>query len=242
MHNLSYNQALLTKAKLLNQTSMSVREENKQKKRVKIVQTAKKIIKKDGMEKLTMRHLADVAEMSSRTPYNLFESKTDILVALLYEELANTNFMQYWQDNDDELVLAQLVSIIEHLGELYATDNDFYRSVLWGIMSADDIGARDRAVTAITELISPVIQSAVDQKELVPTLSITALSTHLLTLLFAIIGMWGGSQLTLQSALIHIQLSWCNALTPFIGRKSKTWLQELTAQTQQALEQLELEQ
>lgn len=239
MHNLSYNQAFPVKAKRLETASMSVREENKQKKRVKIVQTAKKIIKKDGMEKLTMRHLADVAQMSSRTPYNLFESKTDILVALLYEEIAKMDFTQHWQE--DELVLAQLLSIIQHLGELYATDDDFYRSVLWGIMSSDDTGARDRAITAITELINPVIQSAVDQKELVPTLSIAALSAHLLTLLFAIIGMWGGSQLTLQSALIHIQLSWCNALTPFTARKSKTWLQELTAQTQQALEQQALQ-
>lgn len=214
---------------------MSVREENKQKKRIKIVQTAKKIIKKDGMEKLTMRHLADVADMSSRTPYNLFESKTDILVALLYEEIAATDFPTIWED--DELVLAQLLSIIEDFGQLYATDNDFYRSILWGIMSSDDISARDRAIAAITELINPIIESAVTQKELVSTLSTPALTSHLLTLLFAIIGMWGGSQLTLANAIIHIQLSWCNALSPFATRKSKTLIQELTTRTQTSLEQ-----
>ena len=57
---------------------MSLHEQNKQRNRDRILTAADEIIRKDGLEALSMRHLADYAGVSLRTPYNLFGSKTVI--------------------------------------------------------------------------------------------------------------------------------------------------------------------
>ncbi len=62
---------------------MSRREEAKAENRDRILTAAAKIIRQEGFERLTMRHLAESADVSLRTPYNLIGSKTQILLGLL---------------------------------------------------------------------------------------------------------------------------------------------------------------
>ena len=64
---------------------MSRREEAKEFNRARIRAAAEEIIRAEGMEKLTMRRLAEQADVSLRTPYNLFGSKTDVLISLMEE-------------------------------------------------------------------------------------------------------------------------------------------------------------
>lgn len=111
---------------------MNRREENKELKRDKIISAAKEIISSEGLDKLTMRYLADYAGVSSRTPYNLFESKTDILVAIIMDAMKPLKLSIF--KSNDQLLIEQTLNIPNILRDFCKTDHDFYRDIIWGIM------------------------------------------------------------------------------------------------------------
>ncbi len=212
---------------------MSRREENKQLKREKIIATARDIIAKDGLDKLTMRYLAEKAEVSSRTPYNLFDSKTDILVAIIFDAAKSLPV----QPSDSTLMYVEQLIQIPKLLEIFCTQqHNFYRDVIWGIMSSDDKQSRDHASSAIADIIAPMVNMAIQQKECSEKISAKVLSVHLVTQLLAIIGMWGGSQLAIKEASANIQFGWVNTLLPYATRKSKSWLTQAQIDYAKALE------
>ena len=201
---------------------MSRREENKEMKREKIVSAAKDIISSEGLDKLTMRYLADYAGVSSRTPYNLFESKTDILVAIILDAIKPLKLSIL--KSNEQLLIEQTLNIPNILRDFCETDHDFYRDIIWGIMSSGIKSSRDTATNAISDMVPPLIQQILNQKECSDKINVNVLSSHIATQFLAIIGMWGGSQLGLNEAIINIQLAWTNSLMPYATRKSKALL------------------
>lgn len=66
---------------------MNKREQNIEKRKQKILKSARRLVAKHGPERLTMRALAKSAGFSVTTLYNLFGNKDDILTALLENAL-----------------------------------------------------------------------------------------------------------------------------------------------------------
>ncbi len=64
---------------------MDLREAGKSRRRRQILDAARELIATDGRESLSMRRLAECAQLSTRTLYNLYGAKEDILYALLDE-------------------------------------------------------------------------------------------------------------------------------------------------------------
>lgn len=219
---------------------MSRREENKELKREKIITAAKEIISSQGLDKLTMRYLAEKAGVSSRTPYNLFESKTDILVAIIFDAVKHLQLPPV--NTGNQLFFEQLVQLPTLIHQFLDSEHDFYRDVLWGIMSSDAKLSRDAASSPITGIISALVANAEKQKECSDKIRTEILSAHLITQFLAILGMWGGSQLGLKEAIANIQFSWTNTLLPYATRKSKTLLNKAQETYGQALEDLLTEQ
>ncbi len=214
---------------------MSRREANKELKREKIIIAAREIISSQGMDKLTMRYLAEKAEVSSRTPYNLFESKTDILVAIIFDAFKHLRLPA--NNDNQQLLIEQLIQLPSLVKHFLANDHDFYRDVLWGIMSSDAKLTRDTATSSITEIISTLMIDAVKEKECSDKLKVEIISYHLNTQFLSIIGMWGGSQLELDEAIANIQYGWTNTLLQHCTRKSKSWLNQAQETYAKALEE-----
>ncbi len=61
---------------------MGLRQSNKEARRQRILEAAGRLLKRSGAEGLTMRELAREADVAEMTPYNLFGSKGDVVVAL----------------------------------------------------------------------------------------------------------------------------------------------------------------
>ncbi len=213
---------------------MSRREENKGLKREKIIIAAREIISTQGLDKLTMRYLAEKAGVSSRTPYNLFESKTDILVAIMFDAVKHMGLPP--MNNGNQLIIEHLVQLPTLVKQFLTTDHDFYRDVLWGIISSDSKLTRDTATTSITNIISTLMVDAVNQKECSDKLQVEVISSHLNTQFLAIIGMWGGSQLELDRAITNIQYGWTNTLLQHCTRKSKSYLSQAQLTYAEAME------
>jgi AcrR family transcriptional regulator len=108
-------------------TDTSRREQAKAERRQKIVRAARDLIRETGDTNLSMRMIAQRAEVSVATPYNLFGSKRAVVMAVLEDErdfLHRFNALKF--DNAiDRFFEAHA------LGASYFTqDPDFYRP-LW---------------------------------------------------------------------------------------------------------------
>lgn len=64
---------------------MDLREAGKNRRRRQILDAARELIEADGRQALSMRRLAECAQLSTRTLYNLYGAKEDILYALMAE-------------------------------------------------------------------------------------------------------------------------------------------------------------
>ena len=203
---------------------MSQREQNKQEKRERIVAAATRIISRDGIDALTMRRLADEAEVSSRTPYNLFDSKTQILVAILLQTVEP--FGQPGSDSAEALALARLLQRLEILLDLDRKSEIFFRSVYWAIMRSDDMASKTQGRKTLTSIIGEHIKSAYNQGELRSDCDPDALIVHISTLLISILGLWADSQLSQAEMVSHTRHAWVNSLLPHARGKALRYLRD----------------
>jgi AcrR family transcriptional regulator len=186
---------------------VTLHEQNKQRNRDRILAAADTILRDEGLQRLSMRHLAEVAGVSLRTPYNLFGSKTAILAELLTHTL-------------DTVVPAQtatgpmgtLLGFLDGLKAAQPALDDHLRSLFWSIMTAPEQALRDVAIEWITAVLQPRIAAALASGELKPTATVDAMTRHLVVLILGIFGMWAGRQLGIEEALAQVEQACCEAL------------------------------
>ena len=174
------------------------------------------------MAKLTMRHLAEAADVSLRTPYNLFGSKTEVLISLLDE--SQEGLIDKLIQTNEGLELERLFHGIDHMQEFFSSDETFFRDVYWGIMSSDQQSAPFESFEQIIALLGSIMANAAKSKELQTNADIKMLSKHLATQMFAILGKWGSGFFENTEAVQQIKRSWCAALLIHSTRKAKPML------------------
>lgn len=109
----------------------SIRERSKQKRRNRILIAARGMIVDDGVSGLSMRALADAAEVSVATLYNLLGSKEEILFALLDQSYETLNMTAGTVAEVDAIHRAEL--IVKASVDQFLSDSTFYRRLLRGI-------------------------------------------------------------------------------------------------------------
>ena len=167
---------------------MNLRENNKQLNRQKILHAARELVQGGGLEALSMRDLAERAQVSSRTPYNLFGSKTDVLLGLLDEPA-----QQLWQALPQQFgqgVLLAVIETCERAYALYSKDLDYYRQLYWGIMTSDHIEARRNVLSSVKRFALPLVDAAVMNGELVADTDVEALTSQTIMLIAGLLGLW----------------------------------------------------
>ncbi len=107
---------------------MNLRERHKQERCGQIVAAAEQLLRSRGMDGFNMRQLAQDAGLSLATPYNLFGSKAEILLALLNRAVDDMERMVAELPSDDPIDLA--FALVDASVAIYTRDADYYRSVL----------------------------------------------------------------------------------------------------------------
>jgi AcrR family transcriptional regulator len=189
---------------------MSRREEAKAFNRARIRAAAEDIIRKEGMEKLTMRYLAERAGVSLRTPYNLFGSKTDVLIALIEEadfDLASLNGAR-----NGGGVIEDLLSALDRLEGFFGSDEEYYRSIYEGIMTSDHPEARTTAVARNAGMCRARVRQAVASGELQAGTDADRVGRHLAIEMLAVLGMWGSGFLSNRESIAQVRRAWCAVL------------------------------
>jgi len=116
---------------------MSLREVGKTRRRRRILDAARTLIESGGEEGFSIKPVADAAELSVATIYNLFGSKEGLLVALLMESVLS------FEKRLDELAPATPIDRIAAISALavgeFTSEPRFYRPLLYLI---EQMGSR----------------------------------------------------------------------------------------------------
>lgn len=182
---------------------MNNRERNKDYNRRKILAAARLLLKEGGLNTLSMRTLAERAQVSSRTPYNLFGSKTDVLVALMDEPLQEM-IAELPTPAPGNFIL-ETFSLIDRIHELYHPEIEYYREIYWGVMSSGHHEARQKYLERTLLWVPRVLKAARDSRELKGSTDIEALASHITFTVFGFLGLWASSLLTAPELTVQLK-------------------------------------
>lgn len=106
----------------------SRREQAKNERRDRIIDAADQLIKEVGIEDLSVRMIADRAEVSPATVYNLFHNKSAVLFRLYQRRVASLEDRAAKTRSAD--ALEHVFEAAAHVVDLYRKDPAFYRAFI----------------------------------------------------------------------------------------------------------------
>lgn len=198
---------------------MSKREGAKAFNRARICNAAEAVIRREGIDKLTMRRLAVVAGVSLRTPYNLFGSKTDVLVALLDD--AGFQLPQRSTALGNGAAVADLLGVLDKIEAFFGNDEDYYRGIYAAIMTSDHPEVRSVSMGRGIASARMIIADAVSNGELRPGTDAKSLGRHLAITLLAVLGMWGSGFFSNRESMAQVRRAWLAVLCQHCSAASR---------------------
>ena len=201
---------------------MSRREEAKAENRDRILAAAAKIIRREGFERLTMRHLAESADVSLRTPYNLIGSKTQILLGLL--EGAGLEVRTTGRGTGSS-PLGELFILLNKVETFFDADALFYRDIYGQLMASNEQEVKQGRVSQIAQTCLHLLREAVGRQELRKEADPETLGIFLANQLVAFLGMWGAGFFDHQACIAQVRGIWAASLLPYANSKSRSMLE-----------------
>jgi AcrR family transcriptional regulator len=138
---------------------MTLREKHKNERRERILDAARRLIRATGGTEFSMRRLAEEAEVSLVTPYNLFASKSGVLYALLNDSLERLDHV-----TDTEPSSKPVDGVLELAGiaaDIYVRDAEFYRPLMQFVLGVRDLEHRPRLLEQSLRRWTRTVQAAV---------------------------------------------------------------------------------
>lgn len=121
---------------------MGIREKQKEARREQILDAARKLIRATGGTDFSMRRLAEEANVSLVTPYNLFGSKSGVLYSLLNDSLEWLD--QFAESKPSAKPVDAVLELAGIATDIYARDASFYRPLLQFLLGVRDLEHRSR--------------------------------------------------------------------------------------------------
>jgi AcrR family transcriptional regulator len=159
------------------ESRVGTRELNKQVRKRAILDAARALILEDKSKDFSMPALAERAGVSLVTPYNLFGSKSNILLEIVREDI----FERAGEiDGIGTLELAQWISDLSAvLARVYYRKRHFYRRMIVTLV-AQESAVGQRAMLDLTyDMFEPAIARLQRQGSLVMTPTARAIARHL---------------------------------------------------------------
>ncbi len=167
---------------------MSLRDRNKNKRRARILLAARGLIVDEGVDGLNMRALAEAAETSVATLYNLVGSKEEILLALLDQSYDTINASAASVAESDPI--KRTLAIVEAACDQFTDDALFYRNLLRGLNSIDHGRSPSKPVLKIWKLAEDAVQAGIDAGECEDWLAARLTSQQILAVFSNMLRLW----------------------------------------------------
>ncbi len=153
-----------TEIEMNSDNPVGLRERQKLKRRTRILAAAHDLIRTTGSVGLSMRSVAERAELSLGTVYNFFGSKGALLEALLQ------NMVERLERETDALwrkePLKTLLTVAETAAKHYGADPDFHRVLLRSVLGSNEIRDSGFDVGSSIKLYQKPVEAAISNGQL----------------------------------------------------------------------------
>jgi len=191
---------------------MPTREEAKKGRRKQILSAARDLVRETGRTGFSMRALAERANVSLVTPYNLLGSKQSIMYALLDEDLQKYA-ERLARSNKDALDL--FFEAVALSRKFFANEPDYYRAVLFAIYNDGGREYRSMFRGPRRALWRALVEDARNSGFLSPEVDADAFADNLALIFFAAILEWVSGEAKLEEMEARTQYGFALALLAF---------------------------
>jgi AcrR family transcriptional regulator len=213
---------------------MANREQAKEQRRRQITAAARTLMQKTGQTGFSMRALADEADVSIATPYNLFGSKQAIMAAVLDDDL------QHYQERlaklrSDELeVFFKAVSLAT---SLYSLEPAFNKAVLFAVYNEGGRDYRPMFSGPRHVLWRSLVQAAIDAGYLERATDADIFAVNLQHIFFSCILEWVADQLNLAELELRVHYGFALSLLAVATPSSRARLHDKALEAQRRIKE-----
>jgi AcrR family transcriptional regulator len=201
---------------------------------VRILDAAEALIRAEGEVAFSMRTLADRAGLSLATPFNLFGSKTAVLVALVNRAL-DTQAARLAAARDLEPI-ERVIALGERGVRAYTRDAPFYRPLFSAIAEVSARGAPPGLLERATELWREALREAEASGLLDPGLDLELLA-RLLHMQFRVTLMnWAARETDAGGWLLELRHGLGVVMLGAVTQPVRPRLRAMVLQTQRSLD------
>jgi AcrR family transcriptional regulator len=156
---------------------MRTRELQKHARRRAILDAARALILEDKARDFSMPELAEKAGVSLVTPYNLFGSKSHILLEIVREDIFEP--VQTIGDLACDSLGDWIAELSATLARIYYRNRHFYRRMIVTLVAQENADVQRESLALSYGLFETVLDRLVAQKKIVPIVSPATLAKHL---------------------------------------------------------------
>jgi AcrR family transcriptional regulator len=167
---------------------MGLREKQMGQRREQILDAARRLIRATGGTDFPMRRLADEAEVSLVTPYNLFGSKSGVLYALLNDSLERLD--REVEVGPSARAIDSVLALARRAVDQYVSDAAFYRPLVRFLLGVRDLQHRPRAREHSLRLWTRTVETAVRAGLVPATVARELLARQLLITFIGVLELW----------------------------------------------------
>jgi len=133
-----------------------LREKGKARRKEQIIEAAKRLLASGGLEALSLRRLADEAELSVRTLYSLVGSKEQVLEAVMQQN--HDRVLADLLDTDEKHPVEKLIAFVDSTYRIIAEDAAAQKPLMRVLMTFYYEGrlSPHRALTHDAPVVNPV--------------------------------------------------------------------------------------
>jgi AcrR family transcriptional regulator len=187
---------------------ISRRDAAKDERRERILKAARELIRDTGETGLSMRPLADLANVSVSTTYNLFGSKHAVLTALLDSDIAS---YQADLSNQASDALDRIFEAVRLGSRFFAREPDYYRAVLTAVYGAGP-EYRNTFRGPRRAFWRGLVDNAIAAGYLVPDVRTETFATNLVFTYLAAIMEWASGEMSLKELEERVQFGFALSL------------------------------
>ncbi len=208
---------------------MSLRDKNRAQYRQKVLLAAKEIILQEGVKKLSLRYLANKAEVDPKTPANLFGNKAGIFLALLPEPLSE--FLGKIQGKNTGNDLAMYFDFLETLHSVVSKNETYYQELTWGLLSSREVShgqgpkpEEEIFVKNLHDKLLMILKAMVASQQLQEAAPLEAINKHNVMVHVSLATAWANGFFDFAMVYQQTRQCWRLSLLPYASEKSKDFL------------------
>jgi AcrR family transcriptional regulator len=167
---------------------MGLREKQTSARRERILDAARTLIRRSGGTGFSMKALAEAAEVSLATPYNLFGSKGGVLYALLNDSLDRVDDAIHTSSSREPV--ERVLDVAGLAASVYANDAAFYRPLMQFLLGVRDLAHRPRFLARSVALWDRTVQAASRHGVLVASTDDGLLARQLMINFAGVLELW----------------------------------------------------